>query len=126
MIRRSHTHMDRHLNACFRPRTFEDDVEPVLLVKLRQCGLGTLLCAAELVFGGFGLVYNREAEHLLSEPIGLGKVEAGLINIDRDDARGTHRFREGAGKDTDCANAEDEHSLTSSEVGASRSVDEDR
>lgn len=77
--------MDGHLNACFRPRTFEDDVEAVLLIKLRQCNLSAFFGAAELVFRGLGFVYSREAEDLLCEPVGFGEVEAGLVDIDSDD-----------------------------------------
>lgn len=54
----------------------------------------------------------------------FGEVEAGLIDVDGDDAGGTSGFGDGTGKDADRTDTEDEDSLSGLKIGSSGRVEE--
>ena len=77
--------MDGHLDAWLGASALEDDVEAVGLVKLAERSGDGLSRAAELVLRRLRLVRDRQAVHLLREPVLLRKVEPRLVDVDRDD-----------------------------------------
>ena len=109
---RTSTYVDGHLDARLRACTFEDDVEAVGHVELGERSRDVLLGAAQSLVGRLGLVCHGEAVDLLSETVLQSKVEASLVDVDRDDARGTIGLRERARKEADCTNTEDEDGLS--------------
>ena len=110
--------MYRHLHARLGACAFKDDVEAVWLAKLLQGRLNALSRAPELLVGRFGFVEGRGGEGLGSEPVGFCEIEPGGVDVDGDDEGGAAGFCEGAGEESDGADAEDEDGLSLGEICA--------
>lgn len=87
--------MNGHLDARLSASALKDNIKTVLGAKLGQCNLHIFFCSSKLLFGSFGLVNHRQAMDLRREPVVLGEVKAGLVDVYGDYARGAVRFCQG-------------------------------
>jgi hypothetical protein len=81
--------VDGHLDARFSTCALENDIKAIFLSKFGQCDLDIFLRSSKLFVGSFSLVRRGETMYLRCEPVGLGEVEAGLIDVDCNDTRCT-------------------------------------
>lgn len=111
--------MDRHLDARFRACTLEDHVKSVLFTKCFQDRRCRFLCSSQRLFRRFGARTSRKTENVVGEALRLGKVEAGLVDVDGDDAGCTRGPCDGASQETNGTGTAHEDALSCFALSAS-------
>jgi hypothetical protein len=134
------TYVDSCLDAWYGAGALEHDVKPIC--ELIELGMGENAvgggpCTVHFVLerelagwgggsgwssrGGFG----GRVEDGIDKAVAFGEIEAGLVDVDADDARGALGTGEGAREEAHGAGAEDEDGVGAGEGGAAGGVEDD-